>query len=497
MSFRFNALRAAAGAAVLSMQALAWATPSFVNGLMLDGAALDLSGGSNANIARLGYFSDIYFDPNRNEWWGLSDRGPGGGVIDYATRVQRFTLDIDAATGAISNFKVAQTVKFTTAAGEAFNGLNPLLLSGNAGTLGRSFDPEGFVVNPKNGNFYVSDEYGPSLYEFDRNGVFLRAFATPANLVPRVGATVDYVATRDAGLSLGRQDNRGFEGLAVSPDGNKLYAVLQDPLFDDVASRNGRNGRNVRIVEFDAASGASTRQLAYQLEAQADIAARITAAGGTATPTDPRQGRNVGLSAIVALNGSEFLVLERDNRGLGVDDPAGANVVGSKRVYKIDLSGASDVSAAGPLGAEALPAGVVPVAKSATFIDLAADTVMPNGKQAEKWEGLAIGPQLADGSHLLLAGTDNDYSVTQTAAAEQFDVYVDFAGNSVQCPLDVACAPKGYQLIPAVLHAYKAGTADLSGYLQPVPEPQTYALMGGGLALVTAWARRRRTREAG
>jgi hypothetical protein len=149
------------------------------------------------------------------------------------------------------------------------------------------------------------------------------------------------------------------------------------------------------------------------------------------------------------------------------------------------------------LGADALPAGVVPVAKSATFIDLAADSVMPNGKQAEKWEGLAIGPQLADGSFLLLAGTDNDYSVTQTAAAEQFDIYVDFAGNSVQCPLDVACAPKGYQLIPAVLHAYKAGTADLSGYLQPVPEPQTYALMGGGLALVTAWARRRRAREAG
>ena len=62
---------AAAGA---SAQALSDA--QFVNGLALAGGALDLSTGSVFD-RRIGYFSDIYFDPNRSEWWGLSDRGPG------------------------------------------------------------------------------------------------------------------------------------------------------------------------------------------------------------------------------------------------------------------------------------------------------------------------------------------------------------------------------------------------------------------------------------
>ena len=42
----------------------------------------------------------------------------------------------------------------------------------------------------------------------------------------------------------------------------------------------------------------------------------------------------------------------------------------------------------------------------------------------EKWEGLAVGPQLANGRYLILAGTDNDYSITQNGTGTQFDVYI-------------------------------------------------------------------------
>jgi hypothetical protein len=508
------------------------AGPSFVNGLMLDGAAFDEAIGSTANERRLGYFSDLYYDPNRGEWWGLSDRGPGGGLIAYDTRVQQFRLNVNPVNGRITNFKVEQTVKFTDGAGNAFTGLNPLLLNGNPGTLGRSFDPEGLVINPLSGNLLVSDEYGPSLYEFDRSGRFLRSFDTPANLVPKVGGTVNYVADRDAGLNDGRQDNRGFEGLAVTPDGRKLYAAMQDPLVDDGGSNNGRNGRNVRIVGFDndpasANYGKSFAQYVYQLELQTEVAQRITADGGFATATNPRQGRNIGLSAIVALNDQEFLVIERDNRGLGVDDPSGVGVVGSKRVYRISLDGATNVGdAVLPLGD--LPAGIVPVQKlgeiagdapdaDSPFIDLAADTVLPSGRRAEKWEGLAIGPRLKDGGYLILAGTDNDYSVTQSGAGEQFDIYVNYEGAAYQCPIGLTSGcfeltgftpanplgapsgsavdlPKKFALIPGVLHAYRASEADLVGYTQPVPEPQTYALLASGLGLIgwTLFRRRRR-----
>lgn len=492
--FRKQIAAVAAACALLS-GSFVHAEPSFVNGLVLPGGMLDKTGVPGANQGRVGFFSDLYFDPKRKQWWALSDRGPGGGVIDYATRLQRFELNVDHLTGAIGRFKITKTIKFTDPKGllqgsgtnngsSALNGLNPGILNGNNAVLGRSLDPEGLVISPINGNFIVSDEYGPSVYEFNRRGELLKVYATPDNLKPRLATgALDYVQGRSAtGVFFGRQDNRGFEGLAMTPDGKRILAVLQDPLINEPGPNNGRDGRNVRIVAFDSDPkssryGNSIAQYVYQLERQADIAARINAQQpGNATATDPRQGRNIGLSAIVALNANEFLVLERDNRGLGVDDPTGANAVGSKRVYRIDIRGATDVTGLA-LGADTLPSGVVAVSKSAMFIDLTANSVLPNGKQTEKWEGLTIGPRLRDGSYVIVAGNDNDYSVTQDGTTNaQFDVYVDFNGNSVKRDIDqptrlngaeVGAPPAGYTLIPAVLHAYKASVTDLAGYVRP------------------------------
>ena len=44
----------------------------------------------------------------------------------------------------------------------------------------------------------------------------------------------------------------------------------------------------------------------------------------------------------------------------------------------------------------------------AKVIDLDANTLAAIGnKSAEKWEGMAVGPQLANGQYLVLADTDN------------------------------------------------------------------------------------------
>ena len=146
---------------------------------------LDRSGGTDANTGRVGYFSDIYYDPARGHWWALSDRGPGGGALHYETRVQRFRLKIDRATGAISGFKILKTVIFKDESRNPLDGIAP----NPTNVLGNAFDPEGFVVHPKTGHFLVSDEYGPSLYEFNRRGMRVRTFTIPANLIPRNAAT--------------------------------------------------------------------------------------------------------------------------------------------------------------------------------------------------------------------------------------------------------------------------------------------------------------------
>jgi hypothetical protein len=473
-------LSLAAAAACLGL-GNAQAAATFVNGLAIPGDSLDLSGGTSANNGRVGFFSDLYFDPNRNEWWGISDRGPGGGTISYDTRVQRFTIDVNATTGAISNFEIQQTIVFKDG-GQAMNGLAPT----PSNTLGRALDPEGLVILPKSGNFLVSDEYGPSVKEFDRSGNLVRSYKIPANLVPKVGADINYNAAA-ATMTSGREGNRGFEGLAVSPDGKYAYAMLQNGTIQDGWSAASR-GLYTRIVKFDTSTGEAVGQYAYKLES----------AG---------QGR--GISAIVALGDDKFLVLERNNRGIG----AGATLAtADKNVYKIDLSGATDVSGISLPATGALPAGYAAAAKDTSkFADLDANTLAALGnKSPEKWEGLAIGPKLSNGSFLLLAGTDNDYSVTQNGSNVQFDVYFDFSladpyAGSIQCPLGaktgcfltsdnaVPATPTGaFVLVPGILHAYTVSTADIGNYTAPVPEPETYALMLLGLAAVGVAARRRR-----
>ena len=120
------------------------------------------------------------------------------------------------------------------------------------------------------------------------------------------------------------------------------------------------------------------------------------------------------------MSDSEFIVLERDNRGIGVEETATPL---HKRLYRIDISGASDISAVSLAGSN--DCRTAWCRDQAPEADLLAALRAVDSDIPEKLEGVAIGPRLEDGSRAALIGSDNDYSVTQTGEGEQFDVCIN------------------------------------------------------------------------
>ncbi len=474
-------VRAAAAAAALAMASPSPAAITFTGLWEVPGGAVDLSGlGPGANAGRLNFGSDLFYDRASGTFWGLPDRGPGGGLIDFAPRAHQFGLAISPA-GAVTGFSLLSTVVFSRD-GLLFTGLNPRLATGSAADLGRSLDAEG-LVRLASGNLLVADEYGPSLYEFAPDGSFIRAFRPPENIIPKAaGGTPNFVDGRPT-ITRGRQDNRGFEGLTISNDGRTVIAIMQDPLVNE-GNPDGRRSRNLRIVTYDYETGEPGAQYVYQLEDLSDINARVP--GNTFGQNS--QGRNIGVSAITMLPNGQMLVVERDNRGFGIGDPDGTGrPVATKRVYLVSLAGATDVSALDLSGSNSLPEGVRPVAKT-LFLDAQAALQAAGAPVGEKIEGIALGPWVGGGLMMFLV-TDNDFSVTQTGEGVQREICTGgLGGGFVEVALGTPC-PEGKALIPSYIYAFRI-TGDALGSI--VPEPAAWAMMIAGFGLVGGTLRRRR-----
>lgn len=247
------------------------------------------------------------------------------------------------------------------------------LNSGNSADA--RLDSEGIRVSNDRRSVFISDEYGPYIYQFDRlTGKRTRSFQLPSyfyvtNLSP-VGST------ETSGNTVGRTANKGMEGLAITPDGSTLVGIMQNSLIQD---NNEGATKLLHIVTVDIASGV-THEYAYLLTTGS------------------------GVSEITALNNHEFIVDERDGHGRG----DGSNAV-VKQFFKIDLAGAVDIS-----GMDGLTAETYAVAKTifVDFVALLTANGYDPGNIPAKVEGLAFGPDV-DGPtgtlHTLWVANDNDF----------------------------------------------------------------------------------------
>lgn len=231
----------------------------------------------------LGGFSDLAaLGSSGKEYWTLTDRGPnldGSCVINSATTsVKAFPLPgfspeivklevsgaelhvqerialhfgPDAATG----LPVRSDSKNEPARGVASpsNPANPANCAVNLGTTKFGIDSEGVVVDPRDGSFWVSDEYVPSLLHVASDGDVLGRFV-PTGLEGLVQApVVDDVFPAVIGQRF--RANRGFEGIAISPDGTELYTALQSPMQNPSSSTNGSLA--IRLFKLDIGNPSS------------------------------------------------------------------------------------------------------------------------------------------------------------------------------------------------------------------------------------------------
>lgn len=358
-------------------------------------------------------FSGMFAVPGTNgkEFWICSDRGvnvdaananPSGctptydkiyGFPGYAPKIHRVRVNGDSvqilqtitmkrpdgtgATGVLNPTGFGSTATEEASTDTVLDCLNYAAKLASKDVWG--IDAEGIAVD-RDGNFWVCEEGGPTIWKMSPNGVVLKRYTPYAMLAgaqPQ-DAAIDTVFKY-------RKNNRGFEGITIAPNG-KVYAIIQSPLLYPTKTV-GENSRVHRILEINPTTGA-TRMFAYLNDGII----------GTSGSNQIRL-RDWKIGDMAAINDTTFLVMEAALRG----------TTDIKRIYKINISTASTVTG-GLYGTSTLEAladsaglaanGIIPVKKT-LFMDLFAagwDHAL------DKAEGLAI----INDSTIAIAN-DNDY----------------------------------------------------------------------------------------
>jgi hypothetical protein len=275
-----------------------------------------------------GGISGLHYIPGTDrEFYAVGDRGPNADAgnhpnatgttllfpqPDYAPKVTRFKAENGAW-----NIQSIQPLRRPD--GSAVSGLPLPAGAGNTGETAWAdttptvltpdvwgMDSEG-IVEDNQGNLWLCDEYGASVWKVNKNTLQVEKRYTPfptqpedAPLPPAIGK---------------RRPNRGFEGVAYTPNG-KIYAFVQSPA-DNPDAATGNSSRLIRMVEIDPETEA-IRQFAYE----------INPAKGQIRTRDWKIGD------LVAVNNTQFLLIEHAER----------NGWNEKYIYKIDLAGATPLT---------------------------------------------------------------------------------------------------------------------------------------------------------
>lgn len=353
-------------------------------------ALLPGSVGDDRGVKLGGLGSDLFPAGRPGEFWTVTDRGPNGRITVDGDK--RRTFPVPGFDPALVKIKVSggrvavlDARPITTRSGKAVTGLpnqrgrdeapytydarQPLPYNADG------LDTEG-VVRAADGSFWLADEYGPSLVHVSASGRVL-ARHVPEGL-RLTGADYPVVESLP-GLLLKRTVNRGFEGLALLPDGD-LVAAVQSPLsHPDTAA--AETSRTARLLRFSPARGAVTAEYAYRFDPVGEV--------------DPGEEdtSELKISSVVAVGRDRLLVEERTDR--------------AARLHRVELDRRRNILGSrwdDPATSPSLEQSGdrAPVLRKRLVVDLREVEGVP-----EKIEGIAV-----SGRRTLTLVNDNDFGMT-------------------------------------------------------------------------------------
>jgi 3-phytase len=317
------------------------------------------------------------------------DVGGISGAYFDAARGRLYTVVDDRERPRVLGFELTVSPAVTLARRE----LVPLEPPAGATTL----DAEGIAPAPS-GNWFVSSEGDrrgrmqpvAAIHEYTREGKFVRTLPLPP-------AYANVEGDEPAGMRL----NLSIEALGATADGRWLFAGLESSLLQDGPAADFTAGAVVRLLRYDLQAGAAPpREYAYRTDPMRRPAGWTAAAGDS------------GVVDVVALSGSELLVLERAYVAES-DEPKGRreNII---RIYRVHLDPGAEVSGRYSL-AKTPPAAVLDKHLVLDLADIAAD-LSPRLRRLENFEAIALGPRLPDGGTSVLLMSDDNFSTTQVTA---------------------------------------------------------------------------------
>ena len=319
--------------------------------------------GLDFNGTEVGGLSGIAYHPSKNLYYALSD--------DRSSNARFYSLDINLSDGKLDSGDIT------------FNGVTTLQdASGNAFADG-SLDPEGIVLTDS-GNLFISSEgdanqlINPFVNQFSLQGKQLSELPIPIKFLPTEDKTS------------GIRNNAAFESLTITPNQRYLYTATENALYQDGAAADVNQESLSRIIKYDLTTGQPVGEFVYEV-------------GEVAVAPDSNDDfRTNGLVELLATdNNGTLLSLERSfTAGKG-------NTI---KLYEVQTQGALDVSSQNDLFNEAENQAfeIDPAVDKRLLVDFADLGITP-----DNLEGLALGPQLENGSQSLIVVSDNNFSDTQ------------------------------------------------------------------------------------